>query len=49
MHIFTKIRENIIISDIVFAIKIISMILLIFYYLINADLSTAPEFIYNQF
>ena len=34
---------------IVRAVSIFVMLLLIYVYLLNADLSTAPEFIYNQF
>ena len=31
------------------ATAIAVMLFLIYFYLLNADLSTAPEFIYNQF
>ncbi len=31
------------------AVKIVGMLLLLYLYLLWADLSTAPEFIYNQF
>ncbi len=31
------------------AVDLFIMLCLLFFYLLNADLSTAPEFIYNQF
>lgn len=31
------------------AVKVVVMLLLLYLYLMWADLSTAPEFIYNQF
>ena len=31
------------------AISIVVILFILYYYLLNADLSTAPEFIYNQF
>lgn len=30
-------------------VDLVIMLCLLFFYLLNADLSTAPEFIYNQF
>lgn len=36
-------------SDVFMLVKIVFMLLLLYMYLMYADLSTAPEFIYNQF
>lgn len=36
-------------KDLIMCIKIIIMLVLLYMYLMYADLSTAPEFIYNQF
>ena len=36
-------------NGIITGVKIIIMIFLTYLYLMHADLSTAPEFIYNQF
>ncbi len=44
-----SIKENSKFELICTAIKVTIMILAIIVYLLEADLSTAPEFIYNQF
>lgn len=36
-------------KDVLVAVKIFAMLVLLYLYLMYADLSTAPEFIYNQF
>lgn len=36
-------------KSIIMAIGMVIMLVMLFVYLLNADLSTAPEFIYNQF
>lgn len=36
-------------KDVLVAVKIFVMLVLLYLYLMYADLSTAPEFIYNQF
>lgn len=40
-------RERV--ASVLMAVKIVGMLLLLYLYLLWADLSTAPEFIYNQF
>lgn len=36
-------------ANVLMVIKVIVMLLFLYLYLMYADLSTAPEFIYNQF
>ena len=49
MKAFFRFLNSEIVKDIMQLIKIIVMILLIYIYLLNTDLTTTPEFIYNQF
>lgn len=44
-----KLIQSLYSSDIFMVVKIVFMLLLLYMYLMYADLSTAPEFIYNQF
>ena len=37
------------IGNVLLVVKIIAMLCMLYIYLMHADLSTAPEFIYNQF
>ncbi|MGN0351060.1 MAG: hypothetical protein ACI4ES_05350 [Roseburia sp.] len=49
MRRFMEMMKNEKVTNVFMMIKIIVMLVLLYLYLMYADLSTAPEFIYNQF